>query len=109
MVFAVPEFAVVPDCLGLVAVLAEAQAYRLRNRVAAAGDADFVTFRIADDGPGIPPELREEIFTAFYSTRAERSGGLGLAITRRIVARCFPEEGFMSISMAQRRSVPPPR
>ncbi len=54
-------------------------------RVAADGAADFVTFRIADEGPGIAPELREEIFTAFYSTRAERSGGLGLAITRRIV------------------------
>lgn len=54
-------------------------------RVHATGDASFVTFRIADEGPGIAPELREEIFTAFYSTRSERSGGLGLAITRRIV------------------------
>jgi len=55
-------------------------------RVTGAADANFVTFRIEDEGPGIPPELREEIFTAFYSTRSQRSGGLGLAITRRIVA-----------------------
>ena len=53
--------------------------------MSAVGDADFVTFRIVDEGPGIAPELQEEIFTAFYSTRSERSGGLGLAITRRIV------------------------
>jgi signal transduction histidine kinase len=53
--------------------------------VSASSDAACVTFQIADQGPGIAPELREEIFTAFYSTRSERSGGLGLAITRRIV------------------------
>jgi signal transduction histidine kinase len=47
---------------------------------------ESVWLRISDQGPGIAPELREEIFTAFFSTRAERSGGLGLAITRRIVS-----------------------
>ena len=51
----------------------------------ASPESDFLSFRISDEGTGIPPELREEVFTAFYSTRAERSGGLGLAITRRIV------------------------
>ena len=63
----------------------EATASGTSVRVAATSDSDVVTFRIADEGPGIAPELRKEIFTAFYSTRTERSGGLGLAITQRIV------------------------
>lgn len=71
--------------LNLLLNAVEATPHGASVRVTAAGDADFVTFRIADEGPGIAPELREEIFAAFYSTRAERSGGLGLAITRRIV------------------------
>ena len=44
-----------------------------------------VTLRVCDAGPGIPPALRERIFEPFFTTRPERAGGLGLAITRRIV------------------------
>ncbi|HXK24495.1 MAG TPA: HAMP domain-containing sensor histidine kinase [Myxococcota bacterium] len=44
-----------------------------------------VTLRVCDAGPGIPPALREHIFEPFFTTRPERAGGLGLAITRRIV------------------------
>jgi two-component system, LuxR family, sensor kinase FixL len=39
---------------------------------------------IADDGPGIAGELREKIFTPFYTTKRQGSG-LGLAVSRRIV------------------------
>jgi signal transduction histidine kinase len=53
------------------------------------GDA---VLRIADDGPGIPPDDRERIFARFTrldEARARHSGGagLGLAITRDIVTR----------------------
>ena len=41
--------------------------------------------RQRDQGPGIPPALRERIFEPFFTTRSDRAGGLGLAITRRIV------------------------
>jgi two-component system, NtrC family, sensor histidine kinase HydH len=37
-----------------------------------------------DNGPGVPEEDREKIFTAFYSTRDDGTG-LGLAISSRIV------------------------
>ncbi len=40
---------------------------------------------IDDEGPGLPGEIRQRIFEPFFSTRDERPGGLGLAISRRIV------------------------
>ncbi|AHG90713.1 ATP-binding region ATPase domain protein [Gemmatirosa kalamazoonensis] len=40
--------------------------------------------RVADDGPGVPRELRRRIFDAGYSTK-ERGWGIGLSLARRIV------------------------
>ena len=39
---------------------------------------------IADDGPGIPPEIRGEIFSPFFTTKKEGTG-LGLPIAIKIV------------------------
>lgn len=44
---------------------------------------DWVFLEVADNGPGIPVELREKVFTPFFSTRATGTG-LGLAISRRL-------------------------
>ena len=41
-------------------------------------------FYIADDGPGIPPDDREQIFETGYSTETDGTG-FGLAIVREIV------------------------
>jgi len=47
-------------------------------------DVNGVEVRIADSGPGIPPELREQIFNPFVTTK--KSGvGLGLSIVSKIV------------------------
>ncbi len=54
------------------------------------GGGDRVQIRVDDDGPGIPPDNREDIFRRFYSERPEgeafgRHSGLGLAISRTII------------------------
>ncbi|MFB3118299.1 MAG: ATP-binding protein, partial [Myxococcota bacterium] len=46
---------------------------------------DSVELIVSDEGPGVPFELRSEIFEPFFSTRPDNAGGLGLAITRRII------------------------
>src|SRR5262252_241920 len=61
-----------------VAVKAARRNVRDRNNV------DGVEVRIADTGPGIPPDLREQIFNPFVTTK--KSGvGLGLSIVSKIV------------------------
>ncbi|HSF93810.1 MAG TPA: HAMP domain-containing sensor histidine kinase [Thermohalobaculum sp.] len=44
-------------------------------------------FRVSDQGPGVPPAAREEIFERFRrgDKRSESGSGLGLAIVKRIV------------------------
>jgi nitrogen-specific signal transduction histidine kinase len=45
---------------------------------------DGVEVRMADSGPGIPPDLREQIFNPFVTTK--KSGvGLGLSIVSKII------------------------
>jgi two-component system OmpR family sensor kinase len=45
-----------------------------------------VILAVEDDGPGIPPELRERVFERFYRGAGEYSGssGLGLSIVRAV-------------------------
>jgi len=46
-----------------------------------------VRLEVEDDGPGIPEELREQIFEPFFAQGEHGFGvGLGLAITRKLVA-----------------------
>jgi len=50
-------------------------------------EADLVV-EICDDGPGMPPEVRDRIFEPFFTTKPPGSGtGLGLHISHTVVAR----------------------
>jgi len=40
---------------------------------------------VADNGPGVPPELRERVFYPFFTTK-QRGSGVGLATVQKIVA-----------------------
>src|SRR3984893_1425337 len=60
------------------------QARKSWGRSQTGGNMDGVELRIEDTGPGIPPELREQIFNPFVTTK--KSGvGLGLSIVSKII------------------------
>jgi PAS domain S-box-containing protein len=42
-------------------------------------------FEVVDNGSGIDPELREKLFTTFFTTKGTKGTGLGLLTTRKIV------------------------
>jgi signal transduction histidine kinase len=44
----------------------------------------MIIVEIMDDGPGVPEDLRDRIFSPFFTTKP-RGSGLGLAIVRKIV------------------------
>jgi signal transduction histidine kinase len=78
------------------------------------GDGNVVV-EIEDSGPGIPADLRAQVFKPFFTTKRE-GNGLGLAISARIVAehgghigyRCPPEGGtIFTVTLQQAR--PPSR
>ncbi|MGH3016758.1 MAG: ATP-binding protein [Gaiellaceae bacterium] len=49
---------------------------------------EFLIVEVEDDGPGVPPEIAERVFDAFFTTKEPGEGtGLGLDIARRIVVR----------------------
>jgi hypothetical protein len=79
----------------------------LRSRA----DEGTVSVEIGDTGPGIPPDLRNQVFKPFFTTKRE-GNGLGLAISARIVAehgghigyRCPPEGGTVfTVTLKQAR------
>ncbi len=71
--------------------------------VSARADKQSVRIAIADQGPGVPPEFQDKIFTKFAqadssNTRASGGTGLGLAISKAIVEAHGGEIGFRSVT-----------
>lgn len=48
-------------------------------------NGEYVKIEISDNGPGVPPNLREEIFEGGVSTKGNKGNGLGLPMVRKIV------------------------
>jgi signal transduction histidine kinase len=55
-------------------------------RVGFAEDASGCTISVSDNGPGLPPRARENLFVAFEGSARAGGTGLGLAIARELVA-----------------------
>lgn len=51
------------------------------------GDDSHVVFEVADDGLGMDREMREKIFTLFFSSKGKKGTGLGLFIANQVVER----------------------
>jgi two-component system osmolarity sensor histidine kinase EnvZ len=74
-------------CLGN--LVANAQRHAQTVALQASREQRFIAIHVDDDGPGIAPEFREEVFRPFYrldeARNQDQSGaGLGLAIARDI-------------------------
>lgn len=58
-----------------------------------------IEIRVRDTGPGIPLEIRESIFTPFFTTKEEGQGtGLGLSMSRSIIEK-FGGKLFLNESL----------
>ena len=55
--------------------------------------ADRLQVEIEDNGPGIPEEIREQIFIPFFTTKTEGSG-IGLSLCKQIIRQ---HDGHLSI------------
>lgn len=74
----------------VVNLVANASRYASVISLRALGTRGWLTITVEDNGPGIPPEKREEVFRPFHSLNKARnqntkSSGLGLAIARDII------------------------
>jgi PAS domain S-box-containing protein len=56
----------------------------VRAAAAALNGRRALRVTVEDNGPGVPPDVREKLFDPFFSTKSGGMG-LGLAITRRVV------------------------
>jgi signal transduction histidine kinase len=61
----------------------EAGAHRLR--VTAVRENGVIAIEIGDDGPGLPPKARENLFRPFFGSARPGGSGLGLAIARELM------------------------
>ncbi|MBW2243119.1 MAG: hypothetical protein JRH01_14130 [Deltaproteobacteria bacterium] len=76
--------AIVDLTLNAIQAMDEARTQAPRLSVSVQTSADGVLISISDNGPGVPAELQERIFSPFFTTRAKGSG-VGLALVQKII------------------------
>jgi signal transduction histidine kinase len=63
-----------------------------------ARENDYVLVEIADNGPGIPPEVKSRIFDPFFTTKGVGEGtGLGLDVVSRIIKNVHGQINVTSV------------
>lgn len=55
-----------------------------RLRIEVERRPEVLLLSVADEGPGIPPEIRDRVFNLYFTTKG-RGSGIGLAMTWRVV------------------------
>ncbi len=59
---------------------------RVQVQLSWASEEDAIIFRVADSGPGVPPDLQSRLFEPFFTTKQVGAGtGLGLAVVHGIM------------------------
>jgi two-component system sensor histidine kinase PilS (NtrC family) len=86
---AAPPVSADPDMMRVVfqnLLINSAHAMQGKGRIRVAVEPVDATCQIAfaDAGPGIPPDLRDKIFTPFFTTKT-RGSGLGLPTVKRLI------------------------
>ena len=76
----------------------EAGAHRLH--FAAAREEGVIAIEIADDGPGLPPKARDNLFRPFFGSARPGGSGLGLAIARELMRAHGGELALVSSTAA---------
>ncbi len=71
--------------LNLARNAADAMGGQGRITVRCRNDAQKMHFCVSDDGPGIPEDIRENVFKPFVTSGKATGTGLGLAIVRKLV------------------------
>ena len=56
-----------------------------RVEVRAQSESDRIVVEVADNGPGLPPRARDNLFQPFAGSARPGGSGLGLAIVRELV------------------------
>lgn len=57
----------------------------LQARVVARDGGPWLALLVFDDGPGVPPEIRDRVFEPFVTKGKKQGTGLGLAVSKRFV------------------------
>jgi two-component system, NtrC family, sensor kinase len=64
-------------------------------------DKSVIRIEVTDNGPGIPPEIQDQVFEPFFTTKTRDLGtGMGLPVSKRII-----EEHSGSLSFESRPGV----
>jgi signal transduction histidine kinase len=74
---------------------------RVERQDGTEGRTDVLVLVLGDEGPGVPPEIRDRIFQPFVTAGKKRGTGLGLAVARR-----FVEDHDGSLELAEEAETP---